>query len=60
MAAKRLFRVKPVLRYRVPKYPSYRDPDPTQHPYPVPFPFGPKLIAAVASAGLTASCALSG
>ncbi len=44
-------RVAPVRRYRVARYPSHRDPDPLRDP-PLPYPFAPRLIAAVAAGGL--------
>jgi hypothetical protein len=47
-------RVKPVKRYRVPRYPSHADPDPTLHPQPVPYPASRKFLASVAM-GLAAS-----
>jgi hypothetical protein len=52
---RRIDRVKPVRRYRVPRYPSHSDPDPTLHPYPVPFPFRRELLRAAAGFGIAAS-----
>lgn len=49
-------RVTPVKRYKTPKYPSHADPDPTCFPYPVAYPWSPKLAAAVAGLGIAASC----
>ena len=48
--------VVPVKRYRVAKYPSYIDPDPTQAPYPIPYPWNGQAIAAFAALGIAASC----
>lgn len=52
---KKIDRVKPRKRYRVARYPSHADPDPTLHPYPVPFPFHRELVRAVAGVGLAAT-----
>ncbi len=53
-------RVHPVRRYPAPQYPSHTDPDPSQYPAPVPFPFSPKLIPALAGMGLLATPSTSG
>jgi hypothetical protein len=56
MNKKTELKVKPVKRYRKPKYPSHDDPDPTLHPQPIPYPGSRKIISALtASAGLVAS-----
>lgn len=47
--------IRPVKLYREPRYPSWEDPDPTVHPYPVSYPFGEKLVKAVASMGLASA-----
>lgn len=52
-------RVQPVRRYKVPRYPSHQDPDPTRHPQPIPYPAGRQLLTAVASLGLAASASCS-
>lgn len=52
---KKIDRVKPRKRYRAARYPSHADPDPTLHPYPVPFPFHRELVRAVAGVGLAAT-----
>ncbi len=52
---KKIDRVKPRRRYGVARYPSHADPDPTLHPYPVPFPFHRELVRAVAGVGLAAT-----
>jgi hypothetical protein len=52
---RRIDRVEPLRRYRVPRYPSHMDPDPTLHPYPVPFPFHRELVRAVAGVGIAAA-----
>lgn len=52
---RRIDRVKPLRRYRVPRYPSHSDPDPTLHPYPVPFPFRRELLRAAAGFGIAAA-----
>ncbi len=49
--------VKPVKRYRTPKYPSHLDPDPTLHPDPIPYPISGKAISVLASASLLLSTA---
>lgn len=48
-------RVRTVKRYRVPRYPSHNDPDPTMFPQRVPYPAAQKFLAAIASMGLAAS-----
>ncbi|HWB12241.1 MAG TPA: hypothetical protein VG826_23640 [Pirellulales bacterium] len=48
--------VTPVKRYRVPRYPSHADPDPTRVPYPVPYPWNSQAVVALASLGIAASC----
>ncbi|HVX16139.1 MAG TPA: hypothetical protein VHC22_33445 [Pirellulales bacterium] len=48
--------VSPVKRYRVAKYPSHADPDPTRVPYPVPYPWNSQAVVALASLGIAASC----
>lgn len=40
------FKVRRVTRYRVPKYPSHLEPDPTLHPHPVAFPWKYGVVAA--------------
>lgn len=40
------FKVRRVTRYRVPKYPSHLEPDPTLHPRPVAFPWKYGVVAA--------------
>ncbi len=47
--------VLPLEHYPEPEYPSWEDPDPTVHPYPIAYPFGERLIKALAAAGLAAS-----
>jgi len=47
--------VKPVRRYRVPRYPSHLDPDPTRHPRAIPYPFTSNVARVAASLGITAS-----
>ena len=59
MNEKSELQVKPVKRYRKPKYPGHDDPDPTLHPQPIPYPASRKFISALAaSAGvvMSASC----
>jgi hypothetical protein len=51
----RLDRVKPVRSYRVAKYPSHADPDPTTYPAPVEFPFRREFVRAVAGVGVAAA-----
>src|SRR5688500_8795019 len=48
-------KVEPVRRYRVPKYPSHLDPNPIDHPVPIPYPHRRELFAALL--GLTACTA---
>lgn len=52
MFRSRELRVEPVRRYRVARYPSHIDPDPTTVPEKVPFPASGKFLAAIASLGL--------
>jgi hypothetical protein len=47
--------VKPVIKYRAPKYPSHADPDPTRFPHRIPFPFRRELLSAFAAMG-TSGC----
>lgn len=47
-------RVKPVRRYRTPRYPSHTQPDPTLHPTLLAYPACSKLLAAVAAIGVAA------
>lgn len=42
------FRVQRVCRYRVARYPSHADPDPTVHPVPVPYPWANVALGALA------------
>ena len=48
--------VKPVRGYRVARYPSHADPDPSEYPDSVPFPFRREFVSAVALLGIS-SCA---
>lgn len=50
----RIDRVRRVPRYRVARYPSHADPDPSTYPDPVPFPFQREFLRAVAGVGLAA------
>lgn len=43
--ADRPFAVRPVRRYRVARYPSHRDPDPTREPAPLPYPWKTTALA---------------
>ena len=49
------FRVSPVRRYRVPKYPSWEDPNPLDAPSAPPFPYRKEFLAAIAATTLGAS-----
>jgi len=49
-------RVRRVRGYRVPRYPSHTDPDPTTNPEPVPYPWKSGVAAALLALGDT-SCA---
>jgi hypothetical protein len=48
-------RVRPLRRLRPPGYPGHLDPDPTRHPYPVPYPFSSRMLVAAGSLGLVAA-----
>lgn len=47
----RPLRVQRVRRYRVPRYPSHVDPDPTTTPEPVPYPWKSSMVAAMLALG---------
>lgn len=55
MSKSNKLRVKPVRRYRIARYPSHLDPDPTLFPQKVPYPASKKFLAAIASAGIATS-----
>lgn len=40
-------KVKKLKSYKKPNYPSFMDPDPTQHPSPVDYPYSKKLLSTV-------------
>ena len=46
--------VKPIRRYKAPAYPASDEPNPVEHPSPVPYPFSKKLVGAIAGLGLAA------
>ena len=49
--------VRPVRRYKVPRYPSHLEPNPVDHPETLPYPFQQKVLNFLLAAGVSGSLA---
>jgi hypothetical protein len=52
--------VSPVRRYRRPKYPSWQDKNPLEHPETVPYPLRKKVMHVLAASGIASSLVFAG
>jgi len=51
-------KVTPVKRYKAPKYPSFNDPNPLDHPDTLPYPFSEKVLKILCTMGFTGALLL--